>query len=91
MTSKDPLGGKTLGAVIQQTRSQLLDPRTQPRHVAAAERALDEAAQPVCFGGSLSRIESACNQLNVAHASSGSRGRKIRPSARSRSTWLQAA
>ncbi len=45
----------------------------------------------VCFGGSLSRIESACSQLNVSQAPSGWRGRKIRPSARSRSTWLQAA
>ena len=28
----------------------------------------------MCFGGSLSRIESACSQLNVSHSSSGARG-----------------
>lgn len=45
----------------------------------------------VCFGGSLSRIESACSQLKVSHALAGSRAVKIRPNARSRSTALHAA
>jgi hypothetical protein len=45
----------------------------------------------VCFGGSLSRMESAWSQLKVSHTSSGRRGWKIRPRARSRSTWLEAA
>ena len=33
----------------------------------------------VCLGGSLSRIESACNQLNTSHSNSGSFALKMRP------------
>ncbi|MGI9227077.1 MAG: hypothetical protein ACR2H8_05875, partial [Candidatus Nanopelagicaceae bacterium] len=43
-------------------------------------KALETSARKrVCFGGSESRIESACSQLNVDHSDSGSRGLKIRP------------
>ena len=45
----------------------------------------------VCLGGSESRIESACSQLNVSHCSGGVLSTKTRPSRRSRRTVSQPA
>ena len=60
---------------------------TCPRPKAPATRRRSR----VCLGGSLSRIESACSQLNVSQSDCGVRGRNTRPSRRSRSTAPQAS
>ena len=80
-----------VGAVVEQPGGQLLDPGPRRDTWPRLNALCTSRRSRVCFGGSLSRIESACSQLNVSHSWSGSRGRKIRPSARSRRTWLQAA
>ena len=41
-----PVGGEMGGAVVEQPGGQLLDPGAEAGHVAAAERALHETAQP---------------------------------------------